>query len=90
MNDLFIGPFKKVLTEFYEYKINLGYVYSSEKENLKDFDKFTYEKYPKSTKISKEIAKGKDKIAGINIKFCKRKGIGYIMNLKNLLLRLNM
>ena len=55
MNDLFIGPFKKVLTEFYEYKINLGYVYSSEKENLKDFDKFTYEKYPKSTKISKEI-----------------------------------
>ena len=55
MDNLFVGPFKKYLREFYEYKINLGYVYDSEKNKLKDFDKFTIEKYPKATKINKEI-----------------------------------
>ena len=39
MDNLFVGPFKKYLREFYEYKINLGYVYDSEKNKLKDFDK---------------------------------------------------
>ena len=53
-SEVFIGPFKKYLTEFYEYKINLGYVYNSQKDKLKCFDKFTL-KYPKATKISKEI-----------------------------------
>lgn len=77
MNNLFIGPFKNYLTEFYEYKTNLEYVYDSEKNKLKDFDKFTFEKYPKATKISKEILE--DFINGKNIKRSSKAAISSVL-----------
>ena len=41
MNNLFIGPFKDDIFEYYQYKINLGYNFKSELNKLKVFDKYT-------------------------------------------------
>lgn len=41
MNNFFKGPFKDILYSYYQYKINLGYDFESEKSKLKDFDNYT-------------------------------------------------
>ena len=41
MNNFFIGPFKKSLFEYYQYKVSLGYIFEGAKNRLKIFDKYT-------------------------------------------------
>lgn len=41
MNNLFFGPFKDEIFEYYQYKINLGYTFKSDLNKLKVFDKYT-------------------------------------------------
>lgn len=56
MNDcLYIGPFKDHLKSHVELKQAIGYNYSSEANHLKRFDRFTLEKYPTATNLTKEI-----------------------------------
>lgn len=50
-----MGPFKEHLQNYVELKQTIGYKYDTEKICLKCFDKFTLEKYPKSTLLTKEI-----------------------------------
>ena len=57
-NNIFIGPFRKELFDYYNYKISLGYKFKSQLVQLKFFDNYTYEKYKDKTEISKEIVCG--------------------------------
>ncbi len=54
-NNIFIGPFKNELFDYYNYKINLGYSFKYQLNKLKFFDKFTYTHYNDEKKISQEI-----------------------------------
>lgn len=49
------GPFKDHIKSFVELKQALGYKYDTEVGHLKRFDKFTVEKYPGATLLTKEI-----------------------------------
>lgn len=54
-NNIFIGPFKNELFDFYNYKISLGYDFKSQLVKLEFFDKYTSINYNKAEKITKEI-----------------------------------
>lgn len=41
MNNIFNGPFKEYLQAYYQYKVNLGYKFDSEKVKLIAFDNYT-------------------------------------------------
>lgn len=56
MNDLgYQGPFKKHLQNHVALKQAVGYKYTTEANHLKRFDKFTFQKYPKATALTKEM-----------------------------------
>ena len=54
-NIIYIGPFKKQIKDYIEIKQAVGYKYDTEAMHLKRFDKFTLEKYPNTTTLTKEI-----------------------------------
>jgi integrase len=54
-NIIYKGPFKEYLQSYIELKRAIGYKYDTEANQLKRFDKFTLEKYPKGTVLTKEI-----------------------------------
>lgn len=49
------GPFKDHIKDFVQLQQAVGYKYNNEACLLKRFDRFTYEKYPKTTALTKEI-----------------------------------
>ncbi len=51
----YISPFKKHIQDFIELKRAIGYKYDTEAEHLRRFDRFTYERYPKTSELNKEI-----------------------------------
>lgn len=51
----YIGPFKDYLKSHVELKQSIGCKYETEAMQLKRFDKFTMEKHPTSTHLSKKI-----------------------------------
>jgi integrase/recombinase XerD len=56
MNNIsYQGPFKKHLQNHVALKQAVGYKYKTDAGHLKRFDKFTLEKYPKATALTKEI-----------------------------------
>ena len=56
MNNIFYeGPFKKHILNHIKLKQAIGYKYDADAKHLKRFDKFTLNKYPDSTILSKEI-----------------------------------
>lgn len=57
MNEIiYEGPFKEHLKNHVELKQAVGYKYKTEADHLKRFDRFTIEKYPNETDLTKEIA----------------------------------
>lgn len=54
-NTFYTGPLKDYIKNFVELKQAIGYKYNSEEWRLNCFDRFTLEKYPKETTLSKEI-----------------------------------
>lgn len=61
-NIIYKGPFKKHIKDYIELKRAIGYKYITNAENLWRFDKFTLEKYPKATILTKELV----------LEWCKR------------------
>jgi integrase/recombinase XerD len=56
MNNIsYQGPFKNHLQNHVALKQAVGYKYKTDAEHLKRFDKFTLEKYPKATVLTKEF-----------------------------------
>ena len=56
MNNItYVGPLKNYIQNYVELKQAVGYKYSTEAAHLKRFDKFTLEKYPEATLLTKEI-----------------------------------
>jgi integrase/recombinase XerD len=56
MNEnIYEGPFKDHIKNHVELKQALGYKYDSDSQHLKRFDRFTVEKYPFSSNLTKEI-----------------------------------
>lgn len=55
MSNNFSGPYKIELQSFVEMKQALGYKYYTEIGGLKRFDRFTADKYPASTTLTKEV-----------------------------------
>ena len=51
----YTGPFKEHLHNHVELKKAIGYKYIAEANHLKRFDRFTVEKYPEATQLTKEI-----------------------------------
>ena len=49
------GPFKDHIKNHIELKRAVGYKYDTDANHLKRFDKFTQEKYPHATVLTKEI-----------------------------------
>ncbi len=57
MNDiLYISLFKDYIRNYLTLKRAIGYKFNAEAENLKLFDRFVLEKYPKAHALTKEIA----------------------------------
>lgn len=54
-NPSYNGPFKMLIQDFVEVKQALGYKYLTEALRLKQFDKFTVEKYNSASTLTKEI-----------------------------------
>jgi integrase len=54
-NIIYKGPFKEHLQSYIELKQAIGYKYDTEADHLKRFDRFTLEKYPEVTVLTKEI-----------------------------------
>lgn len=54
-NITYNGPFKEHIQNYVELKRALGYKYGPNANHLKRFDKFTLEKYPNATKLTKKI-----------------------------------
>jgi len=54
-NTIFIGPFASHIKNHVLLKQAIGYKYKTESEHLLRFSVFTAKKYPKATKLSKEI-----------------------------------
>lgn len=52
---VYYGPFKTYIEDFVELKQAIGYKYFSEAGHLKRFDTFTFDKYPSSNVLTKEI-----------------------------------
>jgi integrase/recombinase XerD len=52
---IYEGPFKEHIKNHVELKRAVGYKYDTDAEQLKRFDRFTLEKYPKATALTKEI-----------------------------------
>lgn len=52
---IYEGPFKEHLKNHVELKQAIGYKYITEANHLKRFDRFTVEKYPEATQLTKEI-----------------------------------
>lgn len=56
MNEIhYQGPFKEHIKSHVELKRALGYKYDTDAHHLKRFDRFTLEKYPSATTLTKEI-----------------------------------
>lgn len=56
MNTFYKGPFKDHIQNHVELKQAIGYKFDTEADHLKRFDRFTLEKYPEATVLTKEIA----------------------------------
>lgn len=54
-NIIYKGPFKLHIQNYIKLKKSIGYKYDTEAGHLKRFDKFTMEKYPNVTDLTKEI-----------------------------------
>lgn len=54
-NLLYKGPFKGHIQSYVELKQAMGYKFAAEASHLKRFDRFTLEKYPEATVLTKEI-----------------------------------
>lgn len=54
-NPLYEGPFKDHIQNYAELKQAMGYQFAAEANHLKRFDRFTLEKYPAATVLTKEI-----------------------------------
>ncbi|MBX9744486.1 MAG: tyrosine-type recombinase/integrase [Chlamydiales bacterium] len=54
-NILYRGPFKDHIQNYIELKQAIGYKYDAEASHLKRFDRFTLDKYPEATGLTKEI-----------------------------------
>jgi integrase/recombinase XerD len=52
---IYTGPFKNHIQNHVELKRAVGYKYDTEAVHLKRFDRFTMEKYPHATALTKEI-----------------------------------
>ncbi|QOY38304.1 tyrosine-type recombinase/integrase [Anaerobacillus isosaccharinicus] len=52
---IYEGPFKDHIYNHVELKRSVGYKYDTDSHHLKRFDKFTLEKYPLATELTKEI-----------------------------------
>jgi len=52
---IYEGPFKDHIKNHIELKRAVGYKYDTEAGHLKRFDRFTMEKYPYATVLTKEI-----------------------------------
>lgn len=54
-NIIYKGPFKKHIQSHIQLKKAIGYKYDAEAIHLRRFDKYTLEKYPDATALTKEI-----------------------------------
>lgn len=54
-NPVYVGSFKDHIKSHVELKQAIGYKYNAESGHLKRFDRFTLEKYPEATILTKEI-----------------------------------
>lgn len=54
-NIIYTGPFKGHIQNYVDLKRALGYKYDANADHLKRFDRFTVEKYPKATVLTKKI-----------------------------------
>lgn len=54
-NPLYEGPFKGHIQNYVELKQAMGCKFVAEANHLKRFDRFTLEKYPEATVLTKEI-----------------------------------
>ncbi len=54
-NLIYEGPFRNHLRDYVELKQAVGYKFYTEAGRLKHFDRFTSEKYPEATTLTKEI-----------------------------------
>jgi len=52
---IYEGPFKGHIKDHVELKRAVGYKYDTDASQLKRFDRFTLEKYPHATFLTKEI-----------------------------------
>ena len=52
---VYCGPFKKDFQDYIDLKRAIGYKYETEAKRLECFDKFTIQKYPLATTLTKEI-----------------------------------
>ncbi|MFD0960135.1 tyrosine-type recombinase/integrase [Paenibacillus chungangensis] len=56
MDDLiYEGPFKDHIRDHVELKRAVGYKYDADAHHLKRFDRFTFEKYPEASSLTKEM-----------------------------------
>ncbi len=55
INIVYTGPFKVHLQNHVQLKKAIGYKYDADAAQLKRFDRFTLEKYPDATILTKEI-----------------------------------
>jgi integrase/recombinase XerD len=55
INAVYAGPFKEHMKNYIELKQAIGYKYCTEAGHLGRFDRFTLEKYPEATDLTKEI-----------------------------------
>ena len=56
MNNItYIGPFKDHIHNYVKLKQAVGYKFETDASHLKRFDRFTLEKYPETTVLTKEI-----------------------------------
>lgn len=54
-NTPYKGPFKRHIQNYIELKQAIGYKFHTEADHLKRFDRFTLEKYPETTTLTKEM-----------------------------------
>lgn len=52
---MYEGPFKNHIQDHVELKRAVGYKYDTDADHLKRFDRFTLEKHPHTTVLTKEI-----------------------------------
>jgi integrase/recombinase XerD len=54
-NIIYVGPFKDHIQHYIELKKAIGYKYDTDASHLKRFARFTLEKYPETTVLTKEL-----------------------------------